>query len=298
MKISWVPLVGTVEVVGNEITYVAKTVAEGPNAGQLQVALVKSNINFESGEAAFSVILKDSRCACQLILSHGLSDELCVGLRHGGYGIAKYRNGAWDFIAATGSAELPVGRPIAIRVRVRGSQIDLFVDEVKVCSAVESVQASQLALFLQGPDNFTVKEFSAIVQRPKVFVVMQFSEPFNELYNDVIRPTCEAFDYEVIRADDIYKTGLIIEDITKSIREASVVIADITLDNPNVFYEVGYAHASKKTTILLSDRRRDKLPFDVSGFRTLFYDNTIGGKGAVEANLKKHLESLEGYQGM
>jgi hypothetical protein len=70
------------------------------------------------------------------------------------------------------------------------------------------------------------------------------------------------------------------------------VIADITPDNPNVFYEVGYAHGIKKPTILLSDRRRDKLPFDVSGFRTLFYDNTIGGKKAVEENLTKHLENM------
>ena len=54
---------------------------------------------------------------------------------------------------------------------------------------------------------------------------------------------------------------------------------------PNVFYEVGYAHGIKKATILLSDRTREKLPFDVSGFRTLFYDNTIGGKSDVEARL-------------
>jgi hypothetical protein len=292
MKTSWVPLFGTIEVKGDDITYVAKTINVGPNAGQLQVGLVKSNINFENGEATFEVLLSDPRCACQLVLNHGLSDELFVGLRHGGYAIAKFKNGQWEFISSTGDLELPVDRPIAIRVGVRGSQINLFVDDVKVCSAVESVQPSQLALFLQGTANFTVNKFSAIVQAPKVFVVMQFSEPYNALYNDVIRPTCEAFGFEVVRADDIYNSGLIIEDITKSIREASVVIADITQDNPNVFYEVGYAHAIHKTTILLSDRRRNKLPFDVSGFRTLFYDNTIGGKGAVEANLKKHLESL------
>jgi len=292
MSTSWVPLLGTVEVKGADITYVATTITEGPDAGQQRVALVKSNINFESGEASFRVTLSDPRCACQLVLNHGLGDELFVGLRHGGYAIAKFKNGKWEFITGTAAVELPVGRPIAVRVRVRGSQIDLFVDDVKVCSAVESVQASQLALFLQGPTNFTVKGFAATVQRPKAFVVMQFSEQFNALYNDVIRPTCEAFGFEVVRADDIYNSGLIIEDITKSIREASVVIADITPDNPNVFYEVGYAHAIGKTTILLSDRRRDKLPFDVSGFRTLFYDNTIGGKGAVEVNLKKHLESL------
>ena len=82
-----------------------------------------------------------------------------------------------------------------------------------------------------------------------------------------------------IRADDIYKSGLIINDIARSIEEASVIIADITTDNPNVFYEVGYAHGIKKETILLSDRTRETLPFDVAGFRTLFYDNTSRWEG-------------------
>jgi hypothetical protein len=34
------------------------------------------------------------------------------------------------------------------------------------------------------------------------------------------------------------------------------------------------------------------LPFDISGFRTLFYDNTIGGKGVVESRLKQYLDVL------
>lgn len=43
----------------------------------------------------------------------------------------------------------------------------------------------------------------------------------------------------------------------------------------------------------LSDRKREKLPFDISGFRLLFYDNTIGGKGDVENALRRHLEALQ-----
>lgn len=292
MSANWVPLLGSVEVKGNDITYVSTTIADGPDAGQQKVALVRSSIEFERGEVSFRVTLSDPKCACQVVLNHSLPEELFVGLRAGGYAIARFQNSKWEFVAGTAIVELPTGRPIAVRIRVRGSEIDLFIDDVKVCSAVQNVQTSQLALFMQGPANFTVKGFSATVQRPTAFVVMQFSDPFNALFNDVIKPTCEQFGFEVVRADDIYSSGLIIEDITKSIREASVVIADITPDNPNVFYEVGYAHAIGKTTILLSDRRRDKLPFDVSGFRTLFYDNTIGGKGAVEASLKRHLESL------
>ena len=114
------------------------------------------------------------------------------------------------------------------------------------------------------------------------------------LYKDVIEPVCTDFGFQVIRGDNVYTNGLIIEDITRSIRECSIVIADITPNNANVYYELGFAHGIGKPAILLSDRNRDKLPFDISGFRLLFYDNTIGGKTAVEQALRKHLEAIRG----
>jgi nucleoside 2-deoxyribosyltransferase len=75
------------------------------------------------------------------------------------------------------------------------------------------------------------------------------------------------------------------------INTAKVVIADITPENPNVFWEVGYAHANRKPTILVAEKGR-KLPFDVSGFRILFYENTIAGKRLVEDGLRKHLKAI------
>ena len=68
-------------------------------------------------------------------------------------------------------------------------------------------------------------------------------------------------------------------------------MAEITPPNQNVFYELGYAHALAKPTILLAERGK-QLPFDISGYRVLFYDNTIGGKNQVEDGLKKHLTAI------
>jgi len=73
--------------------------------------------------------------------------------------------------------------------------------------------------------------------------------------------------------------------------ESDIIIADITPPNPNVFYELGYSHALGKPTILLA-QRESRLPFDVSGFRVIFYDNTIKGKGEVENNLRNHLNNI------
>ena len=61
--------------------------------------------------------------------------------------------------------------------------------------------------------------------------------------------------------------------------------------NANVFYELGYAHALGKQTILLAERGRE-LPFDVSGYRCIFYDNTIGGKAVVQDSLTRHLTNI------
>ena len=122
---------------------------------------------------------------------------------------------------------------------------------------------------------------------------MKFEKDFDELYNEVISPKFKDYGYETIRADECYTSTPIINDIVKEINDASVIIADITMDNPNVFYELGYSHALGKTTILLADiNKRDKLPFDISGFRTIFYENSIGGKKEIEKTLSKYIENI------
>jgi hypothetical protein len=103
------------------------------------------------------------------------------------------------------------------------------------------------------------------------------------------------FGLHPYRADHVYGPGSILEDIIQGIETAQIVIAEITPTNENVFYEVGYAHALKKPTILLAEKKdREKLPFDLSGFRCLFYENSIGGKRKVREGLKKHLQAILG----
>jgi len=84
---------------------------------------------------------------------------------------------------------------------------------------------------------------------------------------------------------------LILHDITQGLVDAQIVIAEITPVNQNVFYELGFAHALRKPTILLAEKGK-QLPCDVSGYRCLFYENSIGGKKAVEDGLRKHLAAI------
>jgi hypothetical protein len=86
--------------------------------------------------------------------------------------------------------------------------------------------------------------------------------------------------------------GLVIEDIKRQIAECRVVIAEITPGNPNVYYEVGYADTLNKPLILIADRKEGLKPFDVRAYRTIFYENSIGGKSVVEKDLRLYLRSI------
>ena len=299
MSVNWLGTIGKIDVSDGVISHVpviGETTTQ-VDAGPLQspVSLAKSSVEFESGTVFFEAFLQDAGSKCQLALNNGQETEVFVGLNAGNsaYGIALFRKAQWEIASSAGFGDHPQPQKwISVEVRVTGSVIQLFVNGVRACVASQAIVKSQIGFLFQGATPVRVRKFRVESVRPMAFVVMQFTDEYNALYQDVIKPTCEAFGYLVIRGDDPNLNGPIIEDVTRSIRESSIVIADITPDNPNVFYEVGYAHAMAKTTILLSDRKRGKLPFDVSGFRTLFYDNTIGGKGIVEASLKKHLQAL------
>ncbi len=120
---------------------------------------------------------------------------------------------------------------------------------------------------------------------------MQFSAPYNELFTQVIKPICREFGIEVEREDEAYGPGVIMQDIIRTMIESSMIVAEITPANPNVYYDVGYAHALSKPTVSIAEAGM-KLPFDLSGFRTLFYQNTMDGNAKFEEGLRKHLDAV------
>lgn len=108
----------------------------------------------------------------------------------------------------------------------------------------------------------------------EAFVIMPFRPELDSIYHKIIDPTCSDLGIKVLRADKILDPGSIPQQIYDSIRDSLFVIAEISLQNDNVFYELGYAHALNKKAILLSNRQR-QLPFDVSVTRTIIYDQNI-----------------------
>ena len=106
----------------------------------------------------------------------------------------------------------------------------------------------------------------------KCFVIMPFEKNLDEVYHRLIKPTVEKKGYEVKRSDEIYGNQPIIEDITTEIRTANVLIADVTGKNPNVNYELGYAHALGKEVIIITQDIND-IPFDYRIGGQLYINN-------------------------
>ena len=67
-----------------------------------------------------------------------------------------------------------------------------------------------------------------------VFYLCPFQEPFNAIYRDHVRVSANSMGFTIDRADEIYGTQPIIEDIWEAINSAEIVIADVTGRNPNV----------------------------------------------------------------
>jgi hypothetical protein len=99
----------------------------------------------------------------------------------------------------------------------------------------------------------------------RCFVIQPFDQgKFDKRYNDVFRPAIEAAGLEPYRVDQDPATNVPIDDIEQGIRGASICFADITTDNPNVWFELGFALAERKSIVLVcSDERQTRYPFDV-----------------------------------
>ena len=106
------------------------------------------------------------------------------------------------------------------------------------------------------------------------FVMQPFAGPLGSYYELVFKPAIEQAGLVAVRADaEIFGTGKIIDQIWRGIRSAKVLVAELTTKNPNVFYELGLAHALQKPVILVSSNQED-VPFDLRHIRVILYDQT------------------------
>ncbi len=114
----------------------------------------------------------------------------------------------------------------------------------------------------------------------------------DEVLEYIISPICQTFGYSVVRADKMANSGLITKAIIEQIISADLVIADLTGNNPNVFYELAIRHSYRKPAIQII-RGGVEIPFDVSNMRTISYDTTLSGADSAKKEIAAMLTAIE-----
>lgn len=116
--------------------------------------------------------------------------------------------------------------------------------------------------------------------KPHAFVAMPFGTKrnpqgeaidFNRVYAELLKPALDAAGCEVFRADEEQRAGDIRSDMFQELLVADLVLADLTLDNPNVWYELGVRHALRARGVVIVQGPRETSPFDIYTDRKLRY---------------------------
>lgn len=297
MNIHWAPLLGDYKLHGNTLIYIGGS-KEYHGERTIAIGNFIANRTFAGGHISAEIEFKkiDEYTGCEIIIYYDPTTKFFVtaGLGTSGlYAIRHFQN-QWFVHDSGGDREnLQANKKYYTKVSVTGSRVALNVNGVDVLSTHLPYQLdqSQVGLWCSSLSNINISNFEVHSEPAKAFIVMQFTPPYNELYEDVIERICSEFRLEAIRVDKVYGPGIILADIIKQITESKIIIAEITPENANVYYEIGYAHALGKPTILIA-QKDTKLPFDVSPFRVLFYENSISGKRLVEEGLRKHIKAV------
>lgn len=123
-------------------------------------------------------------------------------------------------------------------------------------------------LEIHGIDYSNIK-----IDNELIFVLTPFHESFRHEYSSIVAVGSE-LGLKVTRGDEKVNSGEIFPQILKSIVEARLIVAIISGRNPNVFYELGIAHALNKPVVLLaSSDSNTEIPFDVKSKSILFYND-------------------------
>lgn len=136
-------------------------------------------------------------------------------------------------------------------------------------------------------------------KKKKCFVIMPFSktqscteQKWTEIFEYIIKPAVEesGFGYECERS--VAERENIIKGILEALNKANVVIADLTDNNQNVFYELGVRHTLANRTILIA-QGEEHIPFDLKPYPVAFYSESPAKIAEFKTDIKKKLKDIE-----
>jgi hypothetical protein len=137
---------------------------------------------------------------------------------------------------------------------------------------------------------------SAVREEPgHCFVIMPFAPEYRIVYDSIAEAVeNEEVGFSCTRADEIYNAH-IIDNILREMARASIVVADLSGRNPNVFYELGIAHMSKdEDRIVLLAQNMDDVPFDLREYRCIPYSLDEAGLRRLRREITDTVRGIAG----
>lgn len=130
--------------------------------------------------------------------------------------------------------------------------------------------------------------------KKQCFVVMSFDEKSDEIFDFAIQPAANSKHYSCIRMDKVAGTLNLIHEMIHNIYVSEVIVADLTGQSANVFYELGMAHSVPvpNKTIMISEQN-EEIPFDIGSFQVLKYKRTFKGITDLRNGIAKRIEFIE-----
>ena len=123
-----------------------------------------------------------------------------------------------------------------------------------------------------------------------VFVLLPFNAKMEKVYTNHIKKMGDELGVTIRRADDIFSPRPFMEKVWDGICAAQLILADCTQKNPNVFYEIGMAHAVGKKVVLITRSEKD-IPSDIKHFEYIPYDYDPEGTDQLIEKLRTFIKS-------
>lgn len=145
----------------------------------------------------------------------------------------------------------------------------------------------------RAPIDFTTSDFDSafdllaanLVRQRQAFIVMKLRDKaLDQAYELAIKPVLSEFGIKALRIDQVEDSGTITDQILREIERSEFVLADLTGERPNCYFEAGYAHALGKEMIL-TIKSGETIHFDMAARRFIVWDTEIDLRDALRQRL-------------
>lgn len=138
-----------------------------------------------------------------------------------------------------------------------------------------------------------------MVENNACFFISAIGEPgseerehTDEVFEHLIKPALEGSQYKPIRSHEVADSEMITNAVVEYLVESPLVVADLTYDNPNVFYELAIRHAYNKPFIQIM-RNDEDIPFDLANTRTVHYGDSMGAVRKAESEIEELIQKVD-----